>query len=205
MIYTLCNIMNDHIVQTITDLEKKVAEYEGHALRVKTTINELCVMAGLPPRYAAAALEKSSGGGFTIRSDQFHARPLATIIREYLEMRKRADLGPATTEEIFDALAQGGYESQAKDERIARIALNGALTKNPVFYKLPNKRWGLLEWYPKAKQRDDDEDETAVGSEQARENKEKREREEAAQKSAEESAVPKLPVRRPLPPPKPVS
>jgi hypothetical protein len=155
MVYTLFNIMNDHIVQTITDLEKKVAEYEGHALRVKTTINELCVMADLPPRYAAAALEKSSGGGFAIRSDQFHARPLATIVREYLDMRKRADIGPATLEEIFDALAQGGYESQAKDERIARIALNNALTKNPVFYKLPNKRWGLLEWYPKAKQRDE--------------------------------------------------
>jgi hypothetical protein len=116
-------------------------------------------MAGLQPRYAASALEKSSGGGFSIRSDQFHARPLATIVREYLELRKRADLGPATSEEIFDALIQGGYESQAKDERIARIGLNNALTKNPVFYKLPNKRWGLLEWYPKAKQRDDEDEE----------------------------------------------
>jgi hypothetical protein len=155
--------MNDHIVQTITDLEKKVAEYEGHAIRVKTTINELCVMAGLPARYTAASLEKSSGSGFTIRSDQFHARPVATIVREYLEMRKRADIGPATMEEIFDALAQGGYESQAKEERIARIALYNALTKNPVFYKLPNKRWGLLEWYPKAKQRDDEsEDEENI-------------------------------------------
>ena len=117
-------------------------------------------MAGLPPRYAESALEKSSGSGFTIRSDQFHARPVATIVREYLEMRKRADIGPATLDEIFDALAQGGYESHAKDEQTARISLNNALTKNPVFYKLPNKRWGLLAWYPKAKQRDNSEDET---------------------------------------------
>lgn len=150
--------MNDHIVQTITDLEKKVVEYEGHAIRVKTTINELCAMAGLAPRYAASALEKSGGGGFTIRSDQFHARPVATIVREYLEMRKRADVGPATTDEIFSALAEGGYEFQTKNEQVARISLNNALTKNPVFYKLPNKKWGLLEWYPKAKQRDDDEE-----------------------------------------------
>lgn len=155
--------MNDHIVQTITDLEKKVAEYEGHALRVKTTINELCVMAGLPPRYAAAQLEKSAGGGMSIRSDQFHARPVATIVREYLEMRKRSDMGPATLEEIYDAMAQGGYEFQTKSEQIARISLSNALTKNTVFYKLPNKRWGLLEWYPKAKQRDDgDEDDGAA-------------------------------------------
>lgn len=181
--------MNDHIIETIADLEKKVQEYEGHALRVKTTINELCVMAGLQPRYEAAALEKS-GGGFSIRSDQFHARPLATIVREYLEMRKRADIGPATTDEIFDALAEGGYEFKTKTEQIARISLNNALTKNPIFYKLPNKRWGLLEWYPKAKQRDDDdgEDEPEAGTDQARDNKEKRQKTEAAEKPAEQKA-----------------
>src|ERR1043165_1983979 len=113
--------MTDHIVQTISDLEKKVAEYEAHALRVKTTINELCEMAGLSPRYASAELQKSSRGGFAIRSDQFHARPQATVVREYLELRKRADLGPATVDEIFDALAQGGYKFNTKTEQIARI------------------------------------------------------------------------------------
>src|SRR6185437_11622064 len=113
--------MSDHIIQTIADLEKKVKEYEDHALRVKTTINELCAMAGLPPRYAAAALQTAAkGGALTIRSDQFHARPVATIVREYLDMRKGADIGPATTEEIFDALAEGGYEFKTKNEQIAR-------------------------------------------------------------------------------------
>jgi hypothetical protein len=150
--------MSDHIVQTISDLEKKVQEYEANSLRVKITINELCQMAGLPPRYPASSLEKSSVSGITIRSDQFHARPLATIVREYLEMRKNAGLGPALLEDVFEALAQGGYESQAKEERIAKIALYNALTKNPIFYRLPNKHWGLLEWYPKAKQRDDESD-----------------------------------------------
>jgi hypothetical protein len=149
--------MSDHIVQTISDLEKKVQEYESNALRVKTTINELCSMAGIPKRYASGDLEPT-GGGFNIRSDQFHARPLATIVREYLEMRKRVDLGPATVDEIFDALAQGGYESGAKTDAIAKISLNNSINKNPIFYKLPNKRWGLLEWYPKAKQRQTEED-----------------------------------------------
>jgi hypothetical protein len=183
--------MSDHIIQTIADLEKKVQEYEAHSLRVKTTINELCSMAGLPPRYAASALEKSSGGGFTIRSDQFHARPLATIVREYLEMRKGMDIGPATVDEIFDALAQGGYESQAKEERIAKIALYNALAKNPIFYRLPNKRWGLLEWYPKAKQ----------------ENENDRRIIENAPKSADSaSMVPgmKVPQRRPVSPSSPI-
>jgi hypothetical protein len=144
--------MSDHIIQTISDLENKVREYESNALRVKVTINELCGMAGIPKRYNAGDLELS-GGGFKIRSDQFHGRPLATIVREYLEMRKRADLGPATLDEIFAALAQGGYESDCKTDAIAKTSLYNSINKNAVFYKLPNKAWGLLEWYPNAKKR----------------------------------------------------
>jgi hypothetical protein len=181
--------MSDHIKQTIADLERKVQEYEAHSLRVKTTINELCAMADLPPRYAEAELNKTHGAGFVIRSDQFHARPLATIVREYLEMRKRADLGPASTEEIYAALAEGGYAFNTKTEQIARISLNNAINKNPIFYKLPNKKWGLLEWYPKAKRNDDDsEDASEVGTHQANEDKAKRSHDLAAEETAEKEA-----------------
>jgi hypothetical protein len=144
--------MSDHIIQTISDLEKKVQEYESNALRVKTTINELCGMAGIPKRYNAGDLE-ITGAGFKIRSDQFHGRPLATIVREYLEMRKRADIGPASLDEIFSALSEGGYESECKTEAIAKTSLYNSISKNPIFYKLPNKQWGLLEWYPNAKKK----------------------------------------------------
>jgi len=144
---------------TVTDLEKMVAEHEAAAIRVKTIINELCIKGGLPPRYPASDLHQSSGGGFNIRSDQFHGRPLATCVREYLEMRRRSELGPAATNEIYDALAQGGYEFGAKNEQVARVSTYNSINKNPVFYKLPNKKWGLREWYPTAKHQDHAEEE----------------------------------------------
>lgn len=148
---------------TVTDLEKMVAEHEAAAIRVKTIINELCVKGGLPPRYPASELQQSSGGVFSIRSDLFHGRPLATCVREFLEMRRRSDLGPASTNEIYDALAQGGYEFGGKTEQIARTSMYNSVNKNPVFYKLPNKKWGLREWYPTAKhQTQDDEDESSL-------------------------------------------
>jgi DNA-directed RNA polymerase delta subunit len=144
---------------TIADLEKMVAEHEASAVRVKAIINELCAKSNLPPRYPASELQQSSGSVFNIRGDQFHGRPLATCVREYLEMRRRSDLGPATTNEIFDALAQGGYEFGAKNEQIARVSTYNSINKNPVFYKLPSKKWGLREWYPNAKQQDHEEEE----------------------------------------------
>jgi len=109
-------------------------------------------MAGIPRRYSVGDLEASTSS-FNIRSDQFHGRPLATIVREYLDMRKRADLGPASLDDIFSALAQGGYESECKTEAIAKTSLYNSISKNPAFYKLPNKQWGLLEWYPNAKKK----------------------------------------------------
>jgi hypothetical protein len=146
--------MSNTTTFTVADLEKMVAEHEAAAIRVKTIINELCVKGGLPPRYPAAELQQSAGGAFSIRSDQFHGRPLATCVREYLEMRRRSDLGPASNNEIFDALAEGGYEFGGKNDAIARTSTYNSINKNPVFYKLPNKKWGLREWYPNAKHQD---------------------------------------------------
>src|ERR1039458_1348169 len=107
---------------TIADLEKMVSEHESAAIRVKTIINELSIKAGLPARYSPSELHQATGGAFNIRSDQFHGRPLATCVREYLDMRRQSNLGPATTVEIYDALAQGGYEFGAKNEQVSRVS-----------------------------------------------------------------------------------
>ena len=146
---------------SISDLEKMVAEHEAAAIRVKTTINELCIKSGLQPRYAPSELQQSPGGSaLNFRDDQFHGRPLATCVREYLEMRRQSGLGPASSNEIYDALAKGAYEFGAKNEQVARVSTYNSINKNPVFYKLPNKKWGLREWYPNAKhQETNDENE----------------------------------------------
>jgi len=135
---------------TFADLEQMVADHEASAARAKAIINELCVKHGLPARYAPSELESRSGGTFKIRSDQFHGRPMATCVKELLEMRRAANLGPATINEILDSLIEGAYEVGAKNTQIARVSLYNSLGKNPAFYKLPNKQWGLRAWYPSA-------------------------------------------------------
>src|SRR5260221_9669367 len=135
---------------TIADLEKMVADHEASAARVKAIINELCAKSGLAARYEPSELEHHSGGVFKIRSDQFHGRPMATCVKELLEMRRAANLGPATTNEILASLIEGAYEVGAKNTQIARVSLYNSLGKNPAFYKLPNKQWGLRAWYPNA-------------------------------------------------------
>jgi hypothetical protein len=47
---------------------------------------------------------------------------------------------------IFSMKWSSENEFQTKSDQIARSSLTNALTQNPVFDKLPNKRWGLLEW-----------------------------------------------------------
>jgi hypothetical protein len=150
--------MSNNTTFTESDLEKMVAEHEAAAIRVKTIINELRVKSGLEPRYAPSELQQSSGGAFNFRDDQFHGRPLATCVREYLEMRRQSGLGPASSNEIYDALAKGAYEFGAKNEQVARVSTYNSINKNPVFYKLPNKKWGLREWYPNAKHQEQDGD-----------------------------------------------
>src|SRR6185312_9267671 len=115
--------------------------------------------AGLTPRYAEVTSASASIGLTQIKSDTFYGKKMQTAAREFLEMRKRADLSAAKPREIFDALKAGGFEFDTKDETTALISLRGALRKNSTtFHKLPNGEYGLRIWYPNAKaSRQDDE------------------------------------------------
>jgi hypothetical protein len=145
--------MSDHVLLTIGDLKKKIQEQEENIVRLKKTINDLCGIAGIPIEYQSDDLIVNTSQTAEIRPDQFHARPLATVIREFLEMRKARNIGPSTTNEIYAALTKGGYEFGSKNEGNAMIVLNQAIRKNPVFYRLPNNTVGLTEWYPGAKKK----------------------------------------------------
>jgi hypothetical protein len=206
--------MSDHILKTIETAKEEISKHQEAIIGAKRLINQLCVFAGLPQEYQDAELQATGAATVVIRRNAFFGRPLATCVREYLELRKDKPVKEATLDEIIGVLQEGGFDFTkiSDDSNQYKRGLAITLAKNPQFHRLPNGDWGLLSWYPNVKRskeksaNDDSEDETAVGSDQARENKEKREREEADQKSAEESAVPKLPVRRSSPPPpRPVS
>ena len=66
-------------------------------------------------------------------------------------MRRQQNLGAASNGEIYSALVAGGYQFNTKSEDVAHASLRNSLAKNTVtFHKLPNGRFGLLSWYPKA-------------------------------------------------------
>jgi hypothetical protein len=148
----------NRLVEDITKAESRIAEQ-------KRMVNRLCELAERPPLYANIDEPNAPQIG-NIRTDRFYGQPLATAIRDYLQMRKASGLGAASVREIYDTLIKGGFKFEAKDDVNAQRGLRQSLTKNSAtFHKLPNGAYGLLEWYPGAKparpDREDDEDEAS--------------------------------------------
>jgi hypothetical protein len=153
--------MRDELQPAINALLTDLADQEKQVVDTKLLINRLCARSGQEPMFPDAAATASASVG-SIRPDSFYGKVLNTAAREYLEMRKGANLGPATPREVYEALVKGGYAPDTKDETNAIISVRATLRKNSsVFHRLPNGTYGLLSWYPNAKpQRDDETDET---------------------------------------------
>lgn len=142
----------DALEKDLTDLER-----QGNALVM--TINVLREKAGLPPRpggWSAGGGDQaaqSSNGTLSIHSDKFTGKKLGSAVREYLEMRKAANMdAPATGRDIFDGLKAGGFIFGSKDEGNAMVVLRALLRKNTtMFFKLENGKYGLRSWYPHLK------------------------------------------------------
>src|SRR5690348_8229858 len=97
-------------------LIKSIDELEGALTQKKRLVNELCAEYGRPPRFSEVERERSRGVG-ALKRDQFYGKPLATAIREYLEMRGPSDkggLGAASVSDIFSALTEGGFKFDTK-------------------------------------------------------------------------------------------
>jgi hypothetical protein len=92
--------MKDEFQPAIAALQSDLQEIEKKAAETKRAINRLCELAGAPPMYSVTDMESSRPGVTTLRNDQFYGKVMNTAAREYLEMRKAANLGPATPREI---------------------------------------------------------------------------------------------------------
>jgi hypothetical protein len=140
--------MSEHLQKAIAELEAKLQEQLKAAAKTKSGINQLAELAGLPAPYPDTE-ERASGGA--IRPDQFYGKPLHTAMRAYLDMRGPTR-GPATVNDIFDALKLGGFQFDTKSDDNAKRIIRITLTRNTlVFHKLPNGSYGLLAWYPNVK------------------------------------------------------
>jgi hypothetical protein len=142
--------MTKTLDQAIDEIVAKITALENDIRDQKKTVNTLCAVAGRDELYQLDTPEEAVPS--RIRADQFYGQALATAVRTILEMRKQQNLGAATINEIFEALAAGGYTFNTKNDDVGRASLRNSLSKNTTtFHKLPNGRFGLLSWYPNAK------------------------------------------------------
>jgi len=135
----------------LTKFEQELQKHESEIARIKRTINDICRMAGDPPRFADSEIDPSSRSGGSIRSDEYYGQPLATAVRMILERRRASAQGAATVSQLYDELVAGGYKFDTKDANNAKRGLRISLTKNPIFHRVPNGSYGMKEWYPNAK------------------------------------------------------
>jgi hypothetical protein len=111
----------------------------------KKLINTLRRKIGEPPMFSDADLQDEQTPS-AMREDLFYGKPLASAVREYLEMRKRA----CRPEEILQALEAGGFDFKGlgwnEKDRLRSLAMSMA-KNNAYFHKLPNGLFGMRAWY----------------------------------------------------------
>lgn len=144
--------MSEQIKQTIITLQDELKKQLEEAQETKRLINKLAVRAGMQPIYSDADLAAQDGVPLALQSDQFYGQPLAGSMRIILEMRRAQKQGPASVNEIYDGLVQGGFKFDTSNEENRKRNLRISLGKNTAqFHKLPNGLFGLTEWYPNVK------------------------------------------------------
>jgi hypothetical protein len=153
-----------HAEQTITDLETRLQELEVESRKIKSAINCLCDVIGLPPKYQD--VEEESKTTNVRRADEYYGRPLATVVTEVLDKRNAQGLGAATLDEIYDHLVAGGFDFTGKNDGIKKRGLSISMSKNRKFHRLPNDTWGLVSWYPSAKEVKENGNKAAAQAEQ---------------------------------------
>ena len=136
--------MSNHIDATIEEIKIKIETKLKEISGLKAAINELCKMNGKPEMFTDTSSEKI-GTSMVIQNDQFHNKPLATAVKEYLTMRGTS----AKAEEILEALKRGGYDfSGSTKDDIQLRNLKISFGKNPAFtYIRSNETYGLAEKY----------------------------------------------------------
>jgi hypothetical protein len=143
--------MREEFQPAIDALQKDLADLERKVIEAKTTINKLCELAGGTALYPDVG-SPSAATITTIRADTFYGKVLTTAAREYLEMRKVQNLGPATTRDIYDAIISGGFEFETDNANNAMTGMRQTMGKNSsIFHRLPNGNWGLTSWYERVK------------------------------------------------------
>ena len=136
-----------HVLQATYELyEKKLQDLFNQVAETKKMLNALAKDMGKTEIPYSDVSTESSAGSIKIKPDQFYNRPLATAVREFLELKDEA----THWSEILKALREGGFilgkGKQAEDE--ARLTV---LRNTTNFVLIGDNYFGLKEKYPESK------------------------------------------------------
>ena len=152
--------MNPSFAPAITQLQEqikplieKIRPVQEQIDDKKKLVNQLCEAGGDAPLYPEVlGDQKATAGLGPMLSDQYFGKPLATVVRDILERRKKVGLSAINLDDLYDAMKSGGYAFDNRDVAIAKRNVAITLGKNPAFMKVPSTGdWGLAEWYPGVK------------------------------------------------------
>lgn len=136
----------ESVERTIQLVQTRIHDLERQLVDQKKAVNTLCGLLGKPAMYEIDGAATSS---IEIVPDEFYGKKLRTAIRVILEKRRASGQGAATLDDLVDALVKGGYHFDRSNDENSKRGVYNTLSKNAgVFHKLPNGRYGLLEWYP---------------------------------------------------------
>jgi len=143
--------MSNPVLQTLDLVKQQIRELEQKLFEHKRMANSLCELAQIPSAYAQVEIGDQVAS-FPSRGDEYYGMTMSRAIRLVLEARRNSEVGPATVAEIHQALKAGGYRFDAASDANEKKSVRICLTKNSsLFHKLPNGKYGLLKWYPRAK------------------------------------------------------
>lgn len=143
------------IQEAIETLVEEIDTQLASIVDSKKLVNQLCRRINVPERYTdiqdAGARER---GQVYVKADQFANESAPSVaVREYLKLRGQA-AGAAKIAEIFQALKAGGFNFRSKEDSQNLGGLRVAIGKDRSLLRIgTSDSVGLLEWYPKRKER----------------------------------------------------
>ena len=115
-------MMREEFQPAIAALQKDLVQLEKKAVEAKKATNVLCKLADVAPMYPV--VEDGLSAVLTqIQADTFYGKRMSTAAREYLQMRKGGGQGPAKPRDVYEALKDGGFQFETKDEQTLSIRL----------------------------------------------------------------------------------
>jgi hypothetical protein len=143
----------DTLGPAISELEQRLEKQSKEVAETKRAINLLLKMSGQRQRYTD--VDANGQNLASIRADEYYGRPLAEVVGAVLSRNKAAGGGAMSINEIYDAMAKGGYLFETKSDENSKRGLRISLAKNSgatgKFHRVPGGNWGLREWYPNVK------------------------------------------------------